>query len=113
MENISFEEKGEITIARARGEWTLGNIKDIELAFSSMLGKKPGLIALDCKELIGVDSTAIATLVKILGKCKELNIKLVFFDLSSNIMHTFELMTLNKFFTIMTKQKFEKEFGVG
>jgi anti-anti-sigma factor len=111
MENISFEEKSEKIIVRARGEWTLGNIKDIELAFSNMLGKKPTLIALDCKDLIGVDSTAIASLVKILRKCKELNIRLVFFDLSSNIMHTFELMTLNKFFTIMTRQKFEKEFG--
>jgi anti-anti-sigma factor len=112
MENISFEEKGDKIIVRARGEWTLGNIKDIELTFNSMLGKKPGVIAVDCKELIGVDSTAIASLVKILRKSKELDVKLLFFDLSSNIMHTFELMTLNKFFTIMTRQKFEKEFGV-
>jgi anti-anti-sigma factor len=111
MENISFEEKGQKIIVRARGEWTLGNIKDIELGFSNMLAKRPGLIALDCKELVGVDSTAIATLVKILRKSKELNIKLIFFDLSSNITHTFELMTLNKFFTIMSRQKFEKEFG--
>ena len=111
MENISFEEKGGKTIVHARGEWTLGNIKDIELAFNSMLGKKPGVIAVDCKELVGVDSTAIASLVKILRKSKELDVKLVFFDLSSNIMHTFELMTLNKFFTIMTRQKFEKAFG--
>jgi anti-anti-sigma factor len=111
MENISFEEKGDKIIVRARGEWTLGNIKDIELTFNSMLGKKPGVIAVDCKELIGVDSTAIASLVKILRKSKELDVKLLFFDLSSNIMHTFELMTLNKFFTIMTRQKFEKEFG--
>jgi anti-anti-sigma factor len=111
MENISFEEKGDKIIVRARGEWTLGNIKDIELTFNSILGKKPGVIAVDCKELIGVDSTAIASLVKILRKSKELDVKLLFFDLSSNIMHTFELMTLNKFFTIMTRQKFEKEFG--
>lgn len=111
MENISFEEKGDTIIVRARGEWTLGNIKDIELVFKSILDKKPGMIAVDCKDLIGVDSTAIASMVKLLRKSKELNVRLVFFDLSSNIMHTFELMTLNKFFTIMTKQKFEKEFG--
>jgi anti-anti-sigma factor len=111
MENISFEEKGGKIIVRARGEWTLGNIKDIELVFNSILGKKPGVIAVDCKELIGVDSTAIASLVKILRKSKELGIKLVFFELSSNITHTFELMTLNKFFTIMTRQKFENEYG--
>jgi anti-anti-sigma regulatory factor len=78
---------------------------------NTMLGKKPAVIAVDCKDLVGVDSTAIASLVKILRKSKEYGVKLVFFDLSSNIMHTFELMTLNKFFTIMTRQKFEKEFA--
>ena len=112
MPNISYQEKGNKIKVTARGEWNLANIKEMEQAFSEMLEKKPGLIAINCKDLIGVDSTAIATLVKILRKSKESNIKLIFFDLSPSIQHTFELMTLNKFFTIMTGERFEEEFGV-
>ncbi len=111
MENISYQEKGNRITVTARGEWNLANIKEMEQAFSDMLAKKPGLIAIDCSELIGVDSTAIATLVKILRKSKETDIKLIFFDLSPGIQHTFELMTLNKFFTIMTGERFREEFG--
>ena len=112
MENISFEERGNKIIVSAWGEWNLGNIKDMEIVFSAILDKKPAMIAINCKNLIGVDSTAIASLVKILRKTKEMNIKLIFFDLSPTIQHTFELMTLNKFFTIMTKNRFDEEFGV-
>ncbi len=111
MENISYIEKGGKIIVTAIGEWNLGNIKEMEVVFTDILAKKPDMIAINCKDLIGVDSTAIASLVKILRKTKELNIKLIFFDLSQNIYHTFELMTLNKFFTIMTKSRFEEEFG--
>jgi len=31
--------------------------------------------------------------------------------LSLNIQNTFNLMTLNKFFTIMTRERFDEEFG--
>ncbi len=111
MDNISFEEKGSKIIVAAAGEWNLGNIKVMEIVFSDILGTRPAMIAINCKNLVGVDSTAIASLVKMLRKTKEMNIKLIFFDLSPNIFHTFELMTLNKFFTIMTKKKFDEEFG--
>jgi anti-anti-sigma factor len=111
MDNISYEEKGSKIIIAARGEWNLGNIKDMERTFTEILEKKPSLIAINCSELMGVDSTAIASLVKILRKTKEINIKLIFFDLSPHIHHTFELMTLNKFFTIMTRDRFVEELG--
>ena len=111
MESIYYDEHGKNIIVHARGEWNLSNIKDMELTFSEVLDKKPGLIAIDCKDLSGIDSTAIASLVKILRRSKEFNIKLIFFDLNPNIQHTFKLMTLNKFFTIMTRQRFEEEFG--
>lgn len=111
MENISYEERGNKIIVAASGEWNLGNIKEMEVVFTAILNKKPAMIAINCKNLMGVDSTAIASLVKILRKTKEMNTKLIFFDLSANIHHTFELMTLNKFFTIMTKDRFDEEFG--
>ncbi|OHD63153.1 MAG: hypothetical protein A2176_11440 [Spirochaetes bacterium RBG_13_51_14] len=111
MDTITFTEKEDTIIIHASGDWNIGNIKEMESVFSVILNKKPSLIALDCSSLIGVDSTAIASLVKILRKSRELNIKLIFYDLSSTIQHTFELMTLNKFFTIMTKQRFMEEFG--
>ena len=111
MDIITFEEKENILIVHARSDWNIGNIKDVEAVFTMLIDKKPGTLAINCKELVSVDSTAIASLVKILRKTREQGIRLVFFDLSKNIQNTFNLMTLNKFFTIMTLEKFDQEFG--
>ena len=111
MDLITFEEKGPLTIVHGRSDWNLGNIKDVEAVFSMLIEKKPETIAINCKDLVSVDSTAIATMVKILRKTRELSIRLVFYDLSLNIQNTFNLMTLNKFFTIMSLERFEQEFG--
>jgi anti-anti-sigma factor len=111
MDLITFEEKGPLTIVHGRSDWNLGNIKDVEAVFSMLIDKKPETIAINCKDLVSVDSTAIATMVKILRKTRELSIRLVFYDLSLNIQNTFNLMTLNKFFTIMSLERFEQEFG--
>lgn len=112
MDLITFEEKGPLTIVHGRGDWNLGNIKDVEAVFSMLIDNKPQTIAINCKELVSVDSTAIATMVKILRKTREQATRLVFYDLSLNIQNTFNLMTLNKFFTIMNKERFEEEFGL-
>lgn len=111
MENISYTEKGNKIIINASGEWNIGNIQEMESVLSEILNMRPELIAIKCSGLTGLDSTAIASLVKFLRKTKEFNTRLIFYDLSPSIQHTFDLMTLNKFFTIMSKDKFEEEFG--
>lgn len=111
MDNISYTEKGNKIIINASGEWNIGNIQEMESMLNEILGRRPELIAIKCSDLTGLDSTAIASLVKFLRKTKEVDIRLLFYDLSPSIQHTFDLMTLNKFFTIMSKEKFEEEFG--
>ncbi|MBN2159824.1 MAG: STAS domain-containing protein [Spirochaetes bacterium] len=111
MENISYTKQGNKIIINASGEWNIGNIQEMESVLSEILNMRPELIAIRCSDLAGLDSTAIASLVKFLRKTKEFNTRLIFFDLSPAIQHTFDLMTLNKFFTIMSGEKFEEEFG--
>ncbi|TFH39201.1 MAG: anti-sigma factor antagonist [Chrysiogenales bacterium] len=111
MDATNFEELNGKIIVYARGDWNLGNIREIESLFGEILEKNPSIIAINCKELDALDSTAIASFVKLLRKSREYDINLIFYDLNLNIKHTFELMTLDKFFTILSREKFEQEFG--
>ncbi|MBN2078839.1 MAG: STAS domain-containing protein [Spirochaetes bacterium] len=111
MEDTTYTEREGKIIIHARGEWHLGNIREIETMMNAILEKNPSLIGINCKDLTAIDSTAIASFVKLLRKSKEQDIKLIFFDLNPHIQHTFQLMTLDKFFTTLSRETFEKEFG--
>lgn len=112
MAETSYTEREGTIIIHARGEWHLGNIREIEALMNSILEKKPSLIGINCRDLTAIDSTAIASLVKLLRKSREQGINLVFFDLNPHILHTFQLMTLDKFFTTLSRERFEREFGI-
>lgn len=109
MYNISFEKKDGMIIANPRGNININNINHLESSFNSIIANEPSFIAINCVELASIDSSAVASLVKILGKAMAKNIKLVFYDINPTIMKTFEIMKLDKFFTILTKEKFEEE----
>ena len=111
MDGTSYTERDGKVIIHARGDWHLGNIREIDSMMNAVLEKAPSLIGIDCRDLNAIDSTAIASFVKLLRKSKEDGINLIFFDLNPHIQHTFQLMTLDKFFTTLSRETFEKEFG--
>lgn len=110
MINISVDDKKEIIIIKISGEFYIENIQKVESVWNEQVEKAPGAIAIDCTELVYIDSSAIGTLVKFLNSTMSRNIKLVFLDLSPSIQQIFRTARLNNFFTITSREKFEKEF---
>lgn len=110
---ITYTENKGVIVVRLSGDMNISTLDNAESILSSLLTKQPVVIALDCGELNSIDSTIVSIFVKFLSKAKAGNVKLIFFDLRQTIKHTFDVMQLNRFFTIISRKRFEEEYGNG
>ena len=108
--DLNVEEKKSTIIVHIKGEFHIGNVNKFEELWHKKKKKSPELIAIDCKELEYIDSSAIGTLVKFLNNTMSKKIKLVFFDLNNSIQNIFKTARLDNFFTITTREKLENDF---
>jgi anti-sigma B factor antagonist len=104
---IEILEHGPLKIIRIKGEFFLGYVRQVEEAWNQLAAASPELIAIDCKEMTFVDSSAIGTFVKFLHNSMAHNIKFVFFDLNDSIARIFSKAKLNKIFTILSREDFD------
>lgn len=95
---------------RIMGEFYIESIQKVEKIWDDEVAKAPDIIAIDCADLMFIDSSAIGTLVKFLNSAMSKKIRLVFFDLSPSIQQVFKTARLNNFFSITTRDKFEREY---
>jgi anti-sigma B factor antagonist len=107
---IHVDDLGKVKIIKIQGEFFLQFVRPVEEAWNSLITKGAEVIAIDCGELVFLDSSAIGTLVKLLNYANTHNIKLIFFDLSDSIVRIFNKAKLNKIFTILTRDAFEKSY---
>jgi len=107
---LNVEQKNTMTIVHIKGEFHIGNVNKFEELWHGLIEKKPEVIAIDCRNLEYIDSSAIGTLVKFLNNAMSKKIKLVFFDLNNAIQNIFKTARLDNFFTITTREKLEKEY---
>ncbi len=74
--------------------------------------RKPATIGVDCFEVDDFDSSALAALISIFTYSKTKKIKMILFNLSYVVEKvldgTFQGKRLNKFFSTMTRDEFEK-----
>ena len=108
MAVIDVEDRGKVKIIKIKGEFFLQFIRSVEEAWNGLVATGAECIAIDCGELVFLDSSAIGTLVKLLNYANTHNIKLIFFDLNEPIIRIFSKAKLNKIFTILTRDDFEK-----
>lgn len=108
--DIAIENLGNIVIVTLRGRFFLGNIHEFEKIWENQLSEEAGIIAIDCKKLKFIDSSAIGTLVKLLNSVDEKKTRIVFVDLSKSIISLFNRAKLNRVFKIIQRDSFEKEF---
>jgi anti-sigma B factor antagonist len=108
--DIKLEELPNLTIINVKGEFHVGNVAVFEDIWHTQVEKKPKVIAINCKELEYIDSSAIGTLVKFLNNATSKGIKLQFFDLNPSIQNIFKTARLDNFFTITTRENLDKDF---
>lgn len=111
MVTIDVVEQGALKIIRIKGEFFLGYVRQVEEAWNQLAASSPEVIAIDCKDMTFVDSSAIGTFVKFLHNSMAHNFKLVFFDLNDSISRIFGKAKLNKIFTILSREDFDKLYG--
>lgn len=108
MISITTADHGSLKIVMIRGEFFLGHVRQVEDTWNALVADKPEIIAIDCGEMTFIDSSAIGTFVKFLNNSLSLGIKLIFFDLSDSIERIFSKAKLNKIFSVLSREDFER-----
>ncbi len=108
--DIILEEFPDVTIINVKGEFMIGNTSKLMEIWQDQLEKRPKVIGINCKELVYMDSSALGTLVKFLNHASVKSIDLQFYEMKPSILNIFKITKLDNFFTITTKEKFEKDF---
>ena len=112
MLNLNIEEIKKVIIISIEGELFFGNIDELDDLWNRQVIKKPSIIAMNCKNLISIDSTVVGYFVKFLKFTMNKKIELVFFDLTDQVNKLFLTARLDKFFKITTKDEFQIEYLV-
>ena len=108
MVSIETRDHGSLKILKISGEFFLGQVRQVEETWNSLVADSPATVAVDCGEMTFIDSSAIGTFVKVLNNGMTLGIKLVFFDLNESIERIFSKAKLNKIFSVLSREDFER-----
>jgi len=110
MLSFIIEEKPGVVIIQIKGELYHEKVSELEHVWEDQVKKPAGIIAINCAGLKYIDSPAIGALVKFFNEAMQKKKKLVFFDLSPTIRTLFDNARLERFFTITSRDKFEKDY---
>ncbi len=110
MIDIETEQKGDITIITIRGEFFLESVERAEKVWNETVAGEPKVVAINCKKIKFIDSSAIGILVKFLNSAMKQKIDLVFYDLNESLYTVFKTAKLENFFTLLTKEEFESKY---
>jgi anti-anti-sigma factor len=110
MISISYEDHGKVIVLNIEGDFYIESLEHAEKIWNEQLSKRPKVMAINCKSIKYIDSSAVGILVKFLNSAMRMNTELVFFDLSDSIVNVFQTAKLENFFKIMTRTQFEMEY---
>ncbi len=107
--NIKLEELPNAAIIHIKGELRIENTERLVEIWKTQLDRKPKAIGINCNDLEFIDSSALGTLVKFLRNAETKSINLQFLDMSPSLLNIFRITRLENFFTMTTREKFEKD----
>ena len=110
MISISIEDHGKVIVLNIEGEFYIENIEEAERIWNEQLSKLPKVIAINCKKISFIDSSAVGMLVKFLHIALKKNIELIFFDPNDIIIGVFQTAKLANFYKIMSRTQFEMKY---
>lgn len=110
MIEVSIEQHKDLSIMHLEGKLYFENLGSVIETWGQLVSRSPRVIAIDCRELNGIDSTSIGTLVQFFNEAMKKNIELVFYDLNPSIKKLFNTIHLEQFFTVTTGKKFVAKY---
>ena len=110
MISITTEDHNNVVIINIVGDFFIDSIEVAEQVWAEQMARRPKAIAINCRNIKYIDSSAIGILVKFLNSAMKQKTEMVFYDLSETILTVFKTAKLGNFFKIMTKTQFEMEY---
>jgi anti-sigma B factor antagonist len=104
---VTVNEYGKVVVLYVVGELCLGNIRGVEQILDDQVANQPDVVALDCKKLEFIDSSAIGTLVKFHNLSMHRGIRLILVELNPSIIRLLETAKLDRIFSLMTRDEFK------
>lgn len=84
----------------------------LDEAFNRQIIKNPAVIYINFAQLVFLDSTGIATLVKLFNVSRRVKVKLVLYNISDSLMTFFNISKLNNCFVIIRKPDLKNIQGI-
>ncbi len=97
--------KGSDVIARAGGEIDLRSSTAFQKDLLNLVRKDPDTIVVDLKDVSYMDSSGVASLVKVLSRVRKSDGRLVLTSLSDRVRSIFEITRLDTVFEIVDSQE--------
>ncbi len=108
---ITIENRKKVSFVNIYGDFNISDVAAFESEWEKIVESQPELVAINCRNIAFIDSTALGTFVQFLKFLTSRNIKLIFFDLSIAVDRLFRATMLDKFLTVTTKEKIEMEYN--
>jgi anti-anti-sigma factor len=110
MKSVEFEIIEDIAILHLDGDINSCGIVNFESILEEIMGRNPLTIAVDCSNLLVLDSATVSQLAKYLKKARSNNIELVLFNINPEVLMTITLMQADALFTLVTGEQFERRY---
>ncbi len=110
MKLFEYEKIKDIIILYLDGDLNSCRIMNFEGLLEEIMDNNPITIAVDCSKLYVLDPATISQIAKYMKRARCNNIELVFFNVNPEVQLTFELMKLDRLFSLISREKFEKDY---
>jgi anti-sigma B factor antagonist len=96
---------GRIAVAAVRGDIDLSRSVEFQQQLLLLLDDKPQRVVVDLTEVPYMDSSGVASLVKVLSRARKIGATLVLVGLSARVQSLFQITRLDSVFSIMPTEK--------
>lgn len=108
--NADVEDRERVIIIHLSDMLIFQNVQDIESLWGLQLEKKQRTIAIDFERLITIDLNAISFLVKFVKSAIFRDREVLFYNINPTVHELLALAGLDKFFDILTKERFSERY---
>ena len=104
----SVDDYPHLKIVKLKGELNISTIQEVQLFLQYTKKKESKInksVVLDLKNVVEVDSAAVAGFIKVLSKLKQKNFKLGLMNIPETLKHMLEILKLENIFAVFESEK--------
>ncbi|MBN1554481.1 MAG: STAS domain-containing protein [Phycisphaerae bacterium] len=98
IQTVTWEDK--VAVVKVAGDIDLHRSASLQHALLGLLDEQPSKVVVDLSGVPYMDSSGVASLVKLLSRTRKLGVSLVLLSPSQKVKSIFEITRLNSVFTI-------------